>query len=277
MTKHVNMMSGGLFSWATGRRVANRYGTDNLIHLFTDTKIEDDDLYRFLPEAVEDVGGELVWIAEGRTPWQVFNDEGMIGNSQADICSRILKRDLADKWLSENCDPANTIIYIGIGWDEAHRFDDGEGGGAKNRYARLGWHCEAPMLEPPYWDKDDLIAELRRWRIAAPRLYREGFPHNNCGGACIKAGQGQWAHLLRVRPAVYAEWEREETAFRERTGKDVSILRARRGGETKPWSLRDFREHVQADGQFDLFDIGGCGCFVEDSTPPVSRRSGSVK
>lgn len=262
MTRHVNMMSGGLFSWATGRRVANRHGTDNLVHLFTDTRIEDADLYRFLPEAVEDVGGELIWIAEGRTPWQVFNDEGMIGNTQADICSRILKRDLADKWLAENCDPGDTIIYVGIGWDEAHRFDNGEGGGAKNRYARLGWRCEAPMIEPPYWSKDDLVAELWREQIAPPRLYAEGFPHNNCGGACIKAGQGQWAHLLRVRPAVYAEWESEETAFRERTGKDVAILRDRRGGKTRPWPLRDFREHIQRGGQFDLFDIGGCGCFT---------------
>lgn len=268
--KHINMMSGGLFSWAAGRRIANRYGTENLIHLFTDTKIEDVDLYRFLPEAVADVGGELIWITEGRTPWQVFNDEGMIGNTQADICSRILKREPADKWLAENCDPADTVIYVGIGWDEAHRFDgvneQGNPVGAKHRYARMGWRCEAPMIDPPYWSKDDLIAELRRERIVAPRLYAEGFPHNNCGGACVKAGQGQWAHLLRMRPHVYAEWEREETAFRERTGKDVAILRDRRGGNTTPWPLRDFREHIQRGGQFDLFEIGGCGCFVSAET-----------
>lgn len=212
MTHHVVMSSGGICSWATGRRVADRHGTDNLTQLFADTLIEDADLYRFLPEAAANVGGQFVRIADGRTPWQVFHDEGMIGNTRADLCSRILKRDLSDRWLRDNCDPADTIVYLGIDWTEAHRFDNGEGG-AKNRYARLGWHCEAPMIEPPYRTKDSLIAELKTFGIEPPRMYAEGFPHNNCGGFCIKAGQAHFAHLLRMRPASYAEHEAEEASF----------------------------------------------------------------
>lgn len=260
--RHVVMFSGGICSWAAARRVANRHGTDNLTLLFTDTKAEDEDLYRFLVEAAEDVGGELVRIAEGRTPWQVFRDNKMIGNTRADICSRVLKRDLSDKWLAEHCDPASTTVYLGISWDEAHRFDgtDEEGSptGAKHRYARLGWRCEAPMIESPWWTRDDLIAELRREGIAPPRMYAEGWPHNNCARFCIKAGVGHFAHLLRRRPDLYAFHEEQEAdpIFGGHT-----ILRDRIGGETKPLSLRQLRERIEAGGQIDMFDIGGCGCF----------------
>src|SRR3954469_3627499 len=108
--KRIVMFSGGIGSWAAGRRVAEQHGTDDLTLLFCDTLIEDRDLYRFLGDAAANIGGELVRIAEGRTPWEVFRDEGMIANTRVDLCSRILKRDLADKWLAEHCEPAATTI-----------------------------------------------------------------------------------------------------------------------------------------------------------------------
>ena len=114
------------------------------------------------------------------------------------------------------------------------------------------------MTEPPYLTRDDIIAELRGEGIAPPRLYAEGFPHNNCGGFCIKAGQGHFAHLLRMRRASYLAHEAEEASFGGHT-----ILRDRTGGETKPLSLRTLRERIEAGRQIDLFDIGGCGCFSE--------------
>jgi len=72
--QHVVMFSGGAGSWATAKLVAERHGTDGLTLLFADTKIEDEDTYRFLHEAAANVGGELVVTAEGRTPWEVFKD-----------------------------------------------------------------------------------------------------------------------------------------------------------------------------------------------------------
>lgn len=265
--KRVVMFSGGICSWAAARRVKHRMQwSDQLTLLFTDTKAEDEDLYRFLSEAAEDIGGELVWIAEGRTPWQVFRDNKMIGNTRADICSRILKRDLSDKWLADNCDPASTTIYLGISWDEAHRFDgvdeNGSPTGAKHRYARLGWRCEAPMIEPPYRTRNDILASLRRSKIVPPRMYAEGWAHNNCNRFCIKAGEGHFSHLLRVRPDLYQFHEEQEAdpVFNGHT-----ILRDRRGGETKPLSLRQLRERIEAGGQVDMFDLGGCGCFTSET------------
>jgi len=76
-TSHVVMFSGGIGSWAAAKRVAAVHGTAGLILLFTDTLIEDADLYRFLADAAVNVGGQLVRIAEGRTPWEVFRDRAL--------------------------------------------------------------------------------------------------------------------------------------------------------------------------------------------------------
>ena len=124
----------------------------------------------------------------------------MMGNTRADLCSRILKREVGDQWLKDNCDPASTIVYLGIDWTEDHRFDDGSGHGAKHRYARSGWTCEAPMTEKPLVDKNQMKEMLKAEGINLPRLYTMNFAHNNCGGFCIKAGQGHFANLYRHLP-----------------------------------------------------------------------------
>ena len=66
-----------------------------------------------------------------------------------------------------------------------------------------------------------------------------GFRHNNCGGACVKAGHGGWYHLYRKKRDVFDYWKQQEQRFRSETGMNVSILRDRRGGETRPMTLAD--------------------------------------
>jgi hypothetical protein len=97
-----------------------------------------------------------------------------------------------------------------------------------------------------------------------PSLYLDGFPHNNCGGGCVKAGQGHFRLLLAKRPEVFAEWERNEQEIREHLGKDVAILRDRRGGKTAPLTLRELRERAERGGEIDETDFGGCGCATGD-------------
>src|ERR1700743_2722315 len=107
--KHVVMFSGGLGSWAAAKRVAAQHGTADMVLLFTDVRMEDKDLYRFLGEAAANVGVPVTVLMEGRNPWHVFFDERFLGNSRVDPCSKILKRQTADNWLIANCDPADTI------------------------------------------------------------------------------------------------------------------------------------------------------------------------
>ena len=257
--KHVVKYSGGLGSWGAAARVIERFGRDDVVLLFTDTRMEDEDLYRFLDETTADFGVPLTRIADGRTPWEVFSDVRFLGNTRVDPCSKILKRDLADKWLRANCASGDTVCYLGIDWTEAHRYH-----ATKQQFVQMGYRLEAPLCEAPYLSKRDLQAMLAARGIALPRLYDLGFAHNNCGGFCIKAGQGHFANLLRKLPERYAYHEAKEEALRRALGKDVAIMRDRRGGESTSLTMRELRLRVEASERIDEDEIGGCGCFVDD-------------
>lgn len=250
----VVMFSSGIGSWAAAKRVVERYGADEVVLLFADTREEDEDNYRFLDEAAVNVGVPLIRVADGRTPWDVFFDVKFIGNSRVDPCSRVLKRELLRRWLEQNCEVESTVIYLGIDWTEAHRFEK-----AADRWKP--WMVEAPLCEKPLIWKPDLLTHARKQGIEPRRLYALGFPHANCGGACIKAGHAQWALLLRTRPEIFARWEENEQQFRTLHGKDVAILRDRINGVSRPLPLKEFRQRIEAAWQPDLFDWGGCGCF----------------
>lgn len=252
--KHVIMFSGGIGSWAAAKRVAQTHGIENLTLLFADTRAEDEDLYRFIDEAARNVGAPLTIIADGRTPWEVMSDERIIGNSRIDPCSKILKRKLLDRWRDEHCDPEDTVVYIGIDWTEVNRLNT-------TRSRTHPWRYEAPMCEPPYLTKPQMLGLAINEGIRPPRLYAMGFAHNNCGGVCIKAGQAQWALLWRTFPERYRKLEDWEEQMRARVG-DHSILRDRRGGTSKPLTLRAFRARLEAQQEFDANDWGGCGCAL---------------
>lgn len=255
--KHVVFYSGGLASFLAAHRVIDRYGADDVVLLFTDTGVEDDDLYRFLEESSAALGVPVTRLADGRTIWQVFADEKFLGNNRVPLCSRILKNEIAARWVGEHFDPAETVLHFGIDWTEEHRLP---------RVARqwAGWACDSPLLWEPVTEKDAARAILAALDVRIPRLYRLGSTHNNCGGLCVRAGQGAFAWAYRAIPEVYAEWERQEAALREQLG-DVAILRDRRGGDTKPLTLAVLRKRIEETPyQIDMFDVGGCGCFIDD-------------
>jgi len=103
--------------------------------------------------------------------------------------------------------------------------------------------------------------------LRLPRLYAMGWPHNNCGGFCIKQGHAGFAMLYRELPDRFMAHASAEQRFREMTGKDVSILRDRRGGTTKPLTLMELARRVDEEPELiDAFDLGGCACM----DPPIS-------
>lgn len=259
--KHLVMFSGGVGSWATGKRVVEQYGPQNVELIFADTRMEDEDLYRFLLEAAHNIGARLKVLADGRTPWEVFQDVKFVGNSRVDPCSRILKRDLIRGYLEKHFSPEETVIYLGIDWTEIHRLEK-----AKPHWEP--WTIRAPMCEKPYLDKNEMLAWLSREGIEIPRLYKLGFPHNNCGGFCVKAGHAHFEHLLRTLPERYAWHEKQEEVLREQLG-EVAVLRCRRkasraqmpDGKAKPLPLSEFRLRVLDEEE--QLDWGGCGCFSD--------------
>lgn len=297
-------MSGGTGSWGAAKRHAQLHGTENLTLLFTDVLMEDGDLYRFLIEAACNIFGEnppsqllqwwrtvpefhedkfarksalatlradmaeilpqLVWIADGRDPWEVFRAERMLGSSRLDPCSKKLKREMADRWLRENTDPTATTLLFGIDWTEVHRFDDGDGHGVLHRWGEKGYQVRAPLCERPMLSKADVNRWCAEEGLRLPRLTALGFAHNNCSGMCVKAGQAHYAHLLRTFPDRYAFYEAQEQEFRAWIGRDVAMMKEAVGDDARPLSLKELRGRIKAGRQIDMFDFGGCGCMVED-------------
>lgn len=274
--KAVVQFSGGVGSWAAAKRSVERFGAENTTLLFADTLIEDEDLYRFLDEAVADVGAEFVHLVDGRNPWEVFRDVRFIGNTRVDPCSLALKRELLRAWIEEHCSPSNTTVVLGIDWSEIHRLQR-----AVPRWQP--YRLIAPLCDESEWGngKDVYLDELTQVGIAPPRLYAMGFPHNNCGGFCVKAGQAQFKLLLDKFPERYLRHEQEEEWTRVKIGKHVSILRDRskagiaafeaehgeitgQKDKTAPLTLRAFRERLGVDASdYDAEEWGGCGCAID--------------
>src|SRR6185312_4930601 len=135
--KHIVQFSGGLCSFFAASRVIKRFGAEGVTLLFADTLIESQGLYRFALHAVSYLQVPFVLTCDGRTPFEVFKDERFLGNTRVDLCSRILKRERCRKWMEDNCDPKDSILYVGISWDE-DRIDE-----IRERWKP--WKVEAPM------------------------------------------------------------------------------------------------------------------------------------
>lgn len=268
--KHVVNFSGGICSFWAAHRVVAKHGAENVTLLFADTMCESEDLYEFNAQASLLLGCHLEVVCDGRDPWGLFMDRGIIGNNKFPLCSVILKREKLDKWRNENCDPQNTVVYLGFDWTEEHR--------VMATQANLpDWRIEAPMTQEPIWDKPRMIVEAKKLGLVIPSAYEQGFPHNNCGGRCVKAGISHWVHLLKMRPVAFKEWEHKELvarySFKMRGGTPLSILRDRRNGVTKNLWLVDLRKRVESGEQFTRFDWGGCGCGGAVELPAQTSKN----
>lgn len=263
MTDYIVMFSGGLTSYEAARRTIEAHGHDNVRIWFSDTNTEDEDLYRFNND-VERILDHPIEVLDndGETVWDIFERRKIMGNSRLDPCSHHLKRQpLAKKLKAEYPNPDDAIVVLGMdGIEDCKRTERA----AKNQLPYKTWF---PLLEEPIVMKSHISRDLKQLGIERPRLYDLGFSHNNCGGFCVKAGLGQFAHLLKQLPERYAYHEKKEQEFREFIGKDVSIMRDRRNNETKPMTMKAFRERIEGGESF-AYDTGWeCLCFVESQEP----------
>lgn len=270
----IHSVSGGLAS-AANAILAARAGV-KYIMVFADTTIEDDDLHRFLYDLETYLGQPIIRLKDGRDPWDVFVDVQFIGNSQTAHCSKFLKTAQVKKFADAVCDPDDPII-LGMYPDEQDRLDR----------AIANWlprPIRSRLIEQRVYPRDVERIVIEEAGIKKPRLYDMGFPHNNCGGMCVRAGQGQFARLLDLRPALYAKQEqRNEYArksieaknavriangnYRGKNEKGIvgGFIRVTRNGDTEYLHMKEFRERVQSGELIPArYEMGGCGCFVDD-------------
>jgi 3'-phosphoadenosine 5'-phosphosulfate sulfotransferase (PAPS reductase)/FAD synthetase len=246
---HIVSFSTGLSSALTVDRVLTRYGKEATQIVFMDTKIEDADNYRFLNDCQKRWNHPITVLAEGRTPYEVFSDQNLIPNGRVAPCTFRLKIEIFRAYLLTQEKPLT--IHIGYDFAEMHRIEK-----TQSNYESLGYIVDFPLLWKPY--------ELRRytdvvrgeWNIEPPRMYELGYTHANCGGLCVKQGQGDWIRTLINFPERYAEaeeWEREMRTHSERHAQ-FSICKDQSNGETTPLTLRQLRERHEAK-PMDLFKL----------------------
>ena len=256
--KHIVSFSGGLGSFSTAADVIGRYGTEDTVLVFCDTMIEHPDLYRFLYEAADKLGAQLVYLADGRDPWQVFHDRKYQGNTRLAHCTTELKGKVFKNWLLSNYKPEECVLYLGFSVGEEHRLKTAE----NNWYP---YRVKSPLTEPPYTSKSEVLNLLDELDIKMPELYTKGFLHNNCGGFCVKAGTKQFKKLLKEYPHVYIHHEAKQEKLKSELKTFRPFLRMFKDKKTYYVTLKEFREYVESGGEVDPFEAPGCGCFTDFS------------
>jgi hypothetical protein len=253
--KHIVSFSGGMGSFAEAKAVCDTYGVENTRLLFADTMMEDEDLYRFMKETVAFLGCELQTVADGRTPFQVFKDVKMMGNSRLDPCSRILKRQLLIKTMQDEFQPHEVEVHLGIDYSEQHRLVTVQNNMKPYVYRSL--LVENGVIIPKNYSE--------RYGIKPPRLYSWGLGHNNCGGFCVKAGLGHYKALYIANKERYLQFEQEEQAVYDSVGKTFPFIVKTVGGVKNYITLRQYREtYLETDSvtQAESQEFGGCGCAI---------------
>lgn len=236
--------STGLSSAVAVERVLQRYGAESTIIVFLDTTIEDDDNYRFMNDC-QKRWPQIVKLCDGRNPYQVAANKKIIPNQKIAPCTFELKINVFKKWLKRF---PEATIHIGYDFYEVHRCE-----ATKAAYEAEGWDVDFPLLWKPYEFRPYSQVSREDWGIEPPRMYEMGYSHANCGGRCVKQGQGDWLRTLINFPLRYAEdenWEQEMRNHPKR--KNYALLRDQSNGAVSPLTLRELRERYEANSNIQL-------------------------
>lgn len=266
-TKHVISVGGGVSSTLElPLHVISKYGADNVDMVIAALAGESPDLWRMVDWIERETGVHVYRVAwqkhecsihHGLTApywidapswawsdiWDVFEHVGRMGNSLADPCSRVLKRDTLRRFILDHYAPHHTVMHVGITAEEIDRMM-----AIQRNWSRVGIEVRAELADVALSGASAERAQrLLGW---IPEVYAWGGSHNNCGGFCVKAGHQHMARFLNAHPDLYAYHERRELEFQRRFNTDATIMRDRkqRNGKvnTYPLTLRAFRQRMEA-------------------------------
>lgn len=258
---HIVNISGGAASAVCLFRVIERYGRDSTRAVFADTRWEHPDCYRFLDDVERASCVQIDRLSEGRNIWDVFFADSTLTSPGFGGCraSWVLKRQALDQYAEAISE--DLTVYVGFGPDEEDRMK-------RIQCARPDRKFDFPLTWQPKLWRCDVMDDLKRRGIQVPSMYADGYPHANCGGACILAGIKQWAGLLRDNPELYRISEENEQKFqqmlRDRGRAEHTILKDRRGGKIQNYSLRQLREDIESGRRQgdDSWRVQSCSCML---------------
>ena len=253
MSRHIGTLSGGVTSFYACHLMKQEQSDAELLH--TSTSFEDESTERFLLECVLHLGLNYTKLTHpDGDVWGVFDRVKLLGNNRAPVCSRVLKIEQTQSYVQEG-----DTLYWGLEYSPK---DIPRAEPIERNWLERGVKSRFPLIENKL-SKQAAFDFCASVGIALPELYAKGFEHSNCGGRCVRAGLGHWAHLYRTYPERYQDSEEREASWQQRHGKSNTILKK----SGKPISLKEFREQYLEGvlyGTYDLRDErgdGSCACM----------------
>ena len=240
--------SGGVTSaWCAGWALRT-FPSEEVVLLWHDTKEEDPDTYRFLREMAARLDHPITERSDGRSVTELFRDEGMLGNNQNTMCSRILKAEQGSRFVRELREAGHADIVKVIGYSDRE----------PQRVTRMVGRCATEGITPRFPIIEERVTkqECATWCECVmgvrPSSQYINFEHANCMG-CVKGGLAYWMKTHEVYPDVYAQRSELEVEFGH------TIIRG--GGREHP-TLRDLltRKLKRKVNQREHIDIGVCDC-----------------
>ena len=198
---HVIGFSGGIASSVTASLVLHDH--PEAVLLFHDTKTEPHDNDRFRADVAEYLQRPITEDSDGRDIWQVFEDEGYLGNGRNTMCSRILKQERSQAFLQAH-QPA--VLYIGFTIDEYHRAQR-----VFSRYRQQNIEVKFPLIEQKISKAECFYRVTQCWGLQPPLMYQWAY-HANCI-PCIKGGKAYWGLIFLFEQAAWKKASMYEEKF----------------------------------------------------------------
>ena len=235
---HFVSLSGGTASAVAADRVLREHKKDTTLW-FADTSWEDEDLYRFLDDLQDYWQHPIIRHKDGRTPLEVAEQASIIPNQRRAPCALKLKIEPSRAYVTKLAKVSPVTVHLGLDWTEMHRAKR-----PTEEYEKIPRvKVDLPLLwKPIATPPHRKVTEA--WGIRTPRLYDLGFPHNNCGGRCVKQGVSEWIRLKATFPHRFKEVKEWEAAQRAQGGAraDYAIARDQSGGKVTPLPLDELEK-----------------------------------
>lgn len=198
--------SGGVTSaWCAGWAL-RMYPREEIVLLWHDTKEEHPDTYRFIREMAAALRMPITERSDGRSVTQLFRDEGLLGNGQNTPCSRVLKTEQGERFVSQLIAEGHEVLRVfGFSQHESRRVHRAIGFAAKAGYA-----VRFPIVEAGVSKQD-----CADWCVSvgvAPSAMYEWSDHANCVG-CVKGGRAYWLAVAEHHPDVFEQRAALEEEF----------------------------------------------------------------